>query len=61
MRMIDDILEPFNNSFMVVYLDGILKFNQILEEHLHHIQWVLQIVWDQNLCTNLEKCTFRMT
>ena len=33
----DDILQPFTNALMVVYLDDILIFSQSLEEHLHHI------------------------
>ena len=61
MRMMDDILQPFTNSFVVVYLDDILIFNQTWEEHLHHIQKVLQTLWQHKLCANLEKCTFGMT
>eukprot|EP00253_Pinus_taeda_P004739 PITA_04739 len=38
MRLMDDILCPFTNSFVVVYLDDILIFSQSWEEHLHHIQ-----------------------
>ena len=37
MRLMDDILQPFTNSFVVVYLDDILIFNQTWDEHLHHI------------------------
>jgi hypothetical protein len=37
MRLMDDILRPFTNSFVVVYLDDIMIFNQTWEEHLHHI------------------------
>eukprot|EP00253_Pinus_taeda_P023999 PITA_23999 len=37
MRLMDDILWPFTNSFVVVYLDDILIFSQSWEEHLHHI------------------------
>eukprot|EP00253_Pinus_taeda_P010558 PITA_10558 len=37
MRLMDDILWPFTNSFVVVYLDDILILNQSWEEHLHHI------------------------
>eukprot|EP00253_Pinus_taeda_P001945 PITA_01945 len=38
MRLMDDILEPFTNTFVVVYLDDILFFSQIWEDHLHHIR-----------------------
>eukprot|EP00253_Pinus_taeda_P008363 PITA_08363 len=38
MRLMDDILWPFTNEFMVVYLDDILIYSQSWEGHLHHIQ-----------------------
>eukprot|EP00253_Pinus_taeda_P003466 PITA_03466 len=61
MRLMDDILRPFTNSFLLVYLDDILIFGKSWEEHLHHIQQVLQTLWQHKLCANLEKCTFGMT
>ena len=61
MRLMDDILRPFTNSFVVVYLDDILIFSQSWEEHLHHIRQVLQTLRKHKLCANLEKCTFGMT
>jgi len=61
MRLMDDILQPFTNSFVVVYLDDILIFSQSWEEHLHHIRQVLQTLRQHKLCANLEKCTFGMT
>ena len=61
MRMMDDILRPFTNSFVVVYLDDILIFYQTWEEHLDHTRQVLQTLWQHKLCANLEKCTFGMT
>ena len=61
MRLMDNILQPFTNSFVVVYLDDILIFNQTWEEHLHHIRWVLQTLRQHKLCANLEKCTFGKT
>ena len=57
----DDILWPFTNSFVVVYLDDILMFSQTWEENLHHIWQVLQTLRQHKLCANLEKCTFGMT
>jgi hypothetical protein len=38
MRLMDDVLIPFTNSFVVVYLDDILIFNKTWEEHMWHIQ-----------------------
>eukprot|EP00253_Pinus_taeda_P020191 PITA_20191 len=38
MKLMDDILRPFTNSFVVVYLDDMLIFSQSWEEHFHHIQ-----------------------
>ena len=61
MRLMDAILWPFTNSFVVVYLDDILIFSQSLQEHLHHIRQVLQTLRKHQLCENLEKFTFGMT
>jgi hypothetical protein len=61
MRLMDDILWPFTNSFVVVYLDDILIFSQTWEENLHHIRQVLQTLRQHKLCANLEKCTFGIT
>ena len=55
MRLMDDILWPLINSFVVVYLDDIMIFIQAWEEHLHHIRQVLQTLWQHKLCANSEK------
>jgi hypothetical protein len=60
MRMMDDILQPFTNYFVVVYLDDILIYNKTWVEHLQHIQQVLHTLWQHKLYANLEKCSFGM-
>ena len=37
MRMMDDILQPFTNTFVVVYMDEFLIYNKTWAEHLQHI------------------------
>ena len=41
MRLMDDVLRPFTNSFMVIYLDDILIFSRTWEEHMWHVWRVL--------------------
>ena len=60
MRMMDDILHPFTNYFLVLYLDDILIFNKHWEKHLQHIQHVLHSLCQHKLYENLEKCCFDM-
>ena len=56
----DDILWPFNNTFVVVYLDDILIYNKTWAEHLQDIQQVLHTLWQHKLYASLEKCSFSM-
>ena len=60
MRMMDDILQPFTNNFVVVYLDDILIYSKTWAEHLQHIQQVLHTLRQHKLYTNVEKCSFGM-
>eukprot|EP00253_Pinus_taeda_P018139 PITA_18139 len=60
MRLMDDILRPFTNEFVVVYLDEILILSQSWEEHLHHIRKAvhvepskIKVIWDWTIPTTL--------
>jgi hypothetical protein len=60
MRLMDDVLRPFTNSFLAVYLDDILIFNITWEEHMRHIQQILSTLRQHKIYANLEKCSFGM-
>jgi len=58
--MMDNILWPFTNTFVVMYLDEIFIYNKSWVEHLQHMQQVLHTLWQHNLYANLEKFSFDM-
>ena len=60
MRMMDNILRPLTNTFVVVYLDDILIYSKTWVEHLQHIQQVLHTLRQHKLHANLEKFSFGM-
>ena len=55
------ILQPYLNQFVVVYLDDILIYSRTEEEHLKHIDLVLEILKKNKLYANKEKCHFFQT
>jgi hypothetical protein len=46
------------HKYVVVYLDDILVYNKTPEEHLQHLESVLQALSDNKLYANFEKCAF---
>ncbi|GBG73241.1 hypothetical protein CBR_g12959 [Chara braunii] len=46
------------NRFVVVYLDDILMFSKSMEEHMRHLEKVLQVLKEAQLDLNLEKSEF---
>jgi hypothetical protein len=60
MRMMDDILRPFTNYILVVYLDYILIYKNNWSEHLQHIQQFLHTLRQHKLYKNLKKFSFVM-
>jgi hypothetical protein len=61
MSFMDDVLRPFTNSFVLLYLDDILIFSRTWEEHMRHIHQVLSTLQQYKLYANLEKCFFGMS
>lgn len=58
MMLMNEVLKEFIGRFIVVYLDDILIFNKTKEEHIKHVEAVLQRIHEEKLAINLEKCDF---
>eukprot|EP00253_Pinus_taeda_P019932 PITA_19932 len=58
MRVINDVLRPLIDDFVIVYLDDILVFSKAWEEHLKHVKQILDVFKKVNLYVKLSKCEF---
>jgi hypothetical protein len=58
MRLMNNVLHPFNGKFVVVYFDGILIYSNSLNEHIEHLRAIFCALREAHLFANLEKCTF---
>ena len=59
MRVMNDVLCPFIDSFIVVYLDDTLIYNCTWEEHVVHVRQVFQDLHREKLLLKHSKCVFR--
>jgi hypothetical protein len=57
-RLMNQVLCPFNVKFIIVYFDDILIYSKSKDEHIEHIRKVLKVLREQKLYVNLEKCSF---
>ena len=55
-RLMNKILEPHKNNFVLVYLDDILICSRTLSEHLEHLDFVLAKLAENQLRLNPDKC-----
>ncbi|KAK5774336.1 hypothetical protein PVK06_042191 [Gossypium arboreum] len=56
--LMNEVLQPFLDRFMVVYLDDIVVYSKTLEEHVGHLGEVFQTLRENELYVKKEKCSF---
>ncbi|TYK16315.1 DNA/RNA polymerases superfamily protein [Cucumis melo var. makuwa] len=58
MRLMNQVLYPFLNQFIVVYFDDILVCSSSREDHLQHLRKLFQVLTEIELYINPKKYTF---
>jgi len=58
MGLMNHVLRDCIGKYVVVYFDDILVYSQSLKSHLSHLKEVLLVLRNNNLFSNIDKCTF---
>ena len=56
--LMNQILQPYLDRFVVAYLDDIVIYSNSMEEHVGHLQTVFRVLRENELFVKREKCTF---
>lgn len=56
--LINNVLRPYLDNFVIVYLNHILIYSNSLPEHISHVTKVLELLEKHNLFVQGEKCVF---
>jgi len=52
------VLKEYLDEFIMAYLDDIIIYLDLKEEHEKHIKWVLERLYNKNIPIVIEKCKF---
>ncbi len=55
-RLMNHVLEPYINNFVIVYIDDICISSDTLEQHIDHFRLVLQKLREHQLFIKMSKC-----
>ncbi|XP_058002312.1 uncharacterized protein LOC110669705 [Hevea brasiliensis] len=57
MRLMNHVLRQFIGRFEVVYFDDILIYSKNIDEHLHYLRYVFDVLRSEKLYANMKKCS----
>ena len=57
MQLMQEVLAPFLDQFVIVYLDDILVYSANLDDHIKHVNQVLQTLRAKQLFAKQSKCS----
>ena len=60
MDYMNRIFRSYLDKFVVVFIDDILVYSKIEQEHTEHLRVVLQILKEKKFYAKLSKCEFWM-
>ena len=58
MCLMNGIFRNYLDKFFIVFLDDILIYSKLEEEHEHHLRFLLQVMREHQLYAKLSKCSF---
>ena len=61
MRVMNDVLIPFLDDFVIVYLYDILVFSKSKDEHVMHVNKALDVLRKEQLFLKMSKCEYGKT
>ena len=58
--LMNSIFKPFPRKFVPVFFDDILIYIKSWEEHVQHVEWILQLIKEQGMYAKPSKCLFEI-
>ena len=58
MCLMNGVFRNYLDKFVIVFLDDVLVYSKIEEEHEQHLRMVLQVLREHQLYVKLSKCSF---